>query len=274
MITINPVPPSPAIRSLFAGWQETCIWSCLQGVMGRVYAQEGARPSWAAARLGDFCFLAGSPSRQAALVPVCEQGGGAEYVIMVPQTAGWAAVIEEVYGACASPFTRYATKKDTKGFDRGRLEQMAGRVPSGYEIRPIGRELFEQLKSLAWGRDLVRQYRDFGQFSRLGLGFAALCLADGKPAAGASSYSSYLGGVEIEIDTQKEHQRRGLARACGARMILSCLERGLYPSWDAHNRASLSLALSLGYELDYEYPAYEVFPGPSAAYGLIPSGRL
>lgn len=260
MAAITPIPPSPAIRALFAGWPETCIWSCLQGVMGRVYAEAGAHPSWAAARLGDFCFLAGTPSREAALIPVREQDGGAEYVIMVPQSAGWAAVIGEVYGACASPFTRYATKKDGTSFDRERLSQMAGRVPSGYEIRPIGRELFKQLKGLAWGRDLVRQYQDFGQFSRLGLGFAAVCLTDGEPAAGASSYSSYLGGVEIEIDTQERHQRRGLARACGARMILGCLERGLYPSWDAHNRASLDLALSLGYELDHEYLAYEVFP--------------
>ena len=29
-------------------------------------------------------------------------------------------------------------------------------------------------------------------------------------------------------------RNRGLASACGAALILECLERGLYPSWDAH----------------------------------------
>lgn len=264
---IKPIAPSPAVCALFADWPETCIWSCLQGVMGRLYADSFQNPSWAAARLGDFCFLAGAPSREAALIPVREQGRGAEYVIMVPQNAGWATVIESVYETRAAAITRYATKKDSRGFDRKRLAQMAGDVPGGYEILPIGRELFERLKNLPWGWDLVRQYPDFGQFSRLGLGFAALSQADGEPAAGASSYSSYLGGVEIEIDTRPEHRRKGLARACGARLILSCLEKGLYPSWDAHSPISLNLALSLGYELDYAYPAYEVFPqgagGPS-----------
>ena len=30
-------PPEQAAL-LFAGWEETLLWSCLQGVMGKVYA--------------------------------------------------------------------------------------------------------------------------------------------------------------------------------------------------------------------------------------------
>ncbi|MDD7004979.1 MAG: GNAT family N-acetyltransferase, partial [Clostridiales bacterium] len=41
--------------------------------------------------------------------------------------------------------------------------------------------------------------------------------------------------------------------------ILECLDRGLYPSWDAQNLGSLSLAKKLGYEFSHEYPAYEIF---------------
>ena len=37
-----------------------------------------------------------------------------------------------------------------------------------------------------------------------------------------------------------------------------CLKEGLYPSWDAQNMNSVRLAEKLGYELDYEYAAYEV----------------
>lgn len=51
---------------------------------------------------------------------------------------------------------------------------------------------------------------------------------------------------------------RGLATACGARLILDCLERGLYPNWDAHDSRSLHLAEKLGYRLDHPYRAYWV----------------
>ena len=36
------------------------------------------------------------------------------------------------------------------------------------------------------------------------------------------------------------------------------VEEGLYPSWDAANRASLGLAEKLGYEFSREYPSYKV----------------
>ncbi len=77
--------------------------------------------------------------------------------------------------------------------------------------------------------------------------------------AGASSYSSYAGGIEIEIDTREDHRRKGLAYICGARLILECCSRGLYPSWDAQNLQSVALAEKLGYHFDHAYIAYEIW---------------
>ena len=81
---------------------------------------------------------------------------------------------------------------------------------------------------------------------------------EGVPVSGASSYSGYPGGIEIEIDTRADFRRKGLARICGAKLILECLERGLYPSWDAHNPGSAALAKKLGYRFDRAYAAYEM----------------
>ena len=88
----------------------------------------------------------------------------------------------------------------------------------------------------------------------LGKGFAIF--KDHRLVAGASSYASYNRGIEIEIDTRAGWRRQGLALACGARLILECLELGLYPSWDAHTWASVQLAQKLGYHLDHEYLTY------------------
>ena len=101
-----------------------------------------------------------------------------------------------------------------------------------------------------------KQYKNTDDYRERGIGTAVLF--DGTLAAGASSYTVYQGGIEIEIDTKEEHRRRGLARACAARLILECLDRGLYPAWDAHNKASPALALKLGYHFDKEYEAFEI----------------
>ena len=65
-------------------------------------------------------------------------------------------------------------------------------------------------------------------------------------------------GIEIEIDTREDHRRKGLAYACGAKLVLECLEKGLYPSWDAQNKWSVALAEKLGYHFSQEYVAYEI----------------
>ena len=90
-------------------------------------------------------------------------------------------------------------------------------------------------------------------------GLGAAILKDGELVSGASSYTSYRGGIEIQIDTREDYRRQGLAYICGAKLILECLERGWYPSWDAQNPGSAALAQKLGYHLDHEYTAYEVY---------------
>ena len=73
---------------LFAGWEETLIWSCLQGVMGSVFVTDPDHPVSALAFVGCFGFYAGEPDREL----VENKPGG--FVIMVPQDEAWAALIE------------------------------------------------------------------------------------------------------------------------------------------------------------------------------------
>lgn len=242
------------VNQLFDGWQETLIWSCLQGVMGRLYTTSKEEPVSAMALLGDFCFLAGMADKE--LVSFrpewCEQ----DFVIMIPQTKEWAALIEEVYGEKARKVERYAIKKEPNVFDRDRLQQIVNELPSGYELKMMDKELFECCKELDWCRDWVSQYETYEMYQRLGLG--VVLLRDGEVVSGASSYSSYQGGIEIEIDTKESYRRNGLALVCGAKLILECLERGWYPSWDAQNLGSVALAEKLGYHFDHIYVAYEI----------------
>lgn len=245
---------SRKIEALFDGWQETLIWSCLQGVMGRLYANAVDSPTAVMALLGDFCFFAGEPDRE--LVLYRPAWRVQDFVIMVPQAEAWARLIEACYGERAKRVSRYAIKKEPRIFDRDRLQRAVETLPDAYELRSMDRELFYHCRDISWCRDWVSQYDTYEKYQEYGLG--AVVLKDGEPVSGASSYSGYLGGIEIEIDTREEYRRRGLAYVAGAKLILECLDRGLYPSWDAQNMWSVALAEKLGYHFDHAYAAYEV----------------
>ena len=256
---IYEVTGTEQVMQLFAGWQETMIWSCLQGVMGHLYADSADNPQSAMAILGDFCFFAGTPDRE--LVTFKPQWCRQDFLIMTACCAQWFALIEAAYGEKAVKVTRYAMKKEPDIFDRKKLIAFSKSLSKEFSLRLIDREMYQACRKQNWSRDLVSLYSDYEEYEKTGLGVVALL--KGEPVAGASSYSSYKGGIEIEIDTRAEYRRQGLATACGARLILECLDRGLYPSWDAQNLWSVALAEKLGYHFDHEYTAYEI-----NAYGM------
>lgn len=230
--------------ALFAQWEKPMVRACLQGRMGRVVPWGEAS---ALATIGDFCFLAGEPDRE-----LLER---ADRPILVPGSQGWSRLIEEVLGERAAPFTRCATRRRAET-DTDRLKSFTETLPQGFSIRRIDKEIYFTLMGESWSKDLCGNFADAEDFLVQGLGFAVL--REGRPVAGAASYAVCDGGIEIEIDTRPDFRRRGLAKACGARLILECLDRGLYPGWDAHDSRSLSLAEQLGYQLDHPYTAYWV----------------
>jgi len=240
------------IHKIFGNWNETIIWSCLQGIMGEVHTN---LPKDAAmAILGDFAFFSGNPDEE--LIRFKPESCKQDFIIMVPQNAKWAGLIEKCYGAKAKKVTRYAIKKETDIFDVEKLKQVVFGLPNSYDIKKIEEAEYNMCRENGWAFDLVSNYKDYTTYKNLGMGIAVL--KDGELVAGASSYSTYDKGIEIEIDTREDHQRKGLAYACASKLILECLEKGLYPSWDAQNKWSVALAQKLGYHFSHEYVAYEV----------------
>ncbi len=233
---------------LFEGWQETLIYSCLQKVMGKIIITGLEYPKSAMAYVGCFVFYAGEPDRE--LVINKPEG----FVIMVPQNKAWEACIEECFPE-AKRITRYAIKKDTR-FDKDRLRDMAAGLPEGYELKEIDEKIYDMCLSDPVTRDFVSSFESKEKYLEIGRGM--VILKSDRIVAGASSYTRYNEGIEIEVDTVSEERRKGLATIASAALILRCLDEGLYPSWDAQNMNSVRLAEKLGYEFDHEYTAYEV----------------
>ena len=194
----------------------------------------------------DFTFLAGRPDPS-----LLARAPGP---ILVPRTEDWNEVIEAVFGERAVKELRYAVKKEPDVFDRQRLEQFISALPAGYTLRLIDEPLVPVLLGEAWSKDFCAAFDSPEDCCRRGVGVAAMY--EGVPVAGAGSYCVYRRGIEVEIDTREDHRRRGLAAACGARLILECLDRGLYPSWDAIDLRSVALAEKLGYHRREPYTTY------------------
>lgn len=242
------------IAHLFKGWEETLIWSCLQGYMGKAWADDMEPHQSARIITGDFCFLAGEPDKDMLNnIP-------AKFMLLLPGGPRWEALIETVYQKKAKKVERYAIKKEPLVFDRQVLLKYMGQLPVKYSLEIIGEDRFRQVREESWSGDLcpAAQFPSYESYAKYGMGVVAVWEESGIVASGASSYGVYDKGIEIEVDTKKGHRRKGLALACASKLILECLDRGIYPSWDAQNMGSVHLAEKLGYHFDKAYVAYEV----------------
>lgn len=244
------------LAPLFEGWQETLIWSCLQGEMGAAWSDGNIPPQAAQIITGDFYFFAGdaASAEAGALVRnlTVPRETRSSTALFLPQDEAWAELIVSVYGKRAQRSVRYAIKKESDIFDRKTLESFRCALPGHYRLTPIDREIYDITKQEDWAFDFCSQFESFEDYQKRGAGFAIMY--GDELAAGASSYTVYHGGIEIEIGTKLSHRRKGLALTCASALILYCLDHGLYPSWDAANLASVSLAEKLGYHFSHEYP--------------------
>ena len=236
------------VKGLFEGWQETLITSCLQKVMGRIFVTDQSEPASAFAFVGCFGFFAGKPDWE--LVKSKPEG----FALLTTRDRHWAELIERAYPD-AKKVTRYAIRKDTR-FDVNSLKKNLLLLPDGYELKEIDAELYDKCLESPVTADFVSSFHSKAAYLRDGRG--VVVVRNGEIVSGASSYSRYREGIEIEVDTVEAERRKHLALIACSALILRCLDEGLYPSWDAQNMVSVRLAEKLGYQFDHEYTAYEV----------------
>lgn len=242
------------IASLFEGWNETPVWSCLQGHLGQAFADDPDNPQSAQISIGDFCFFAGIPNPE--LIRNIPDPSKVPVITLVARQENWHPLIESIYNRQYKKFTRYALKKEPEAFDLEQLRANLAMLPQDCEIYQIDDLLYNALQNEDWSKDLCSQFKNAQDYTQNGLGF--VIIKNHEIIAGASSYTYYNDGIEIQIDTKQPYRRQGLARIVGSRLILECLQENLYPSWDAISPESLHLAESLGYCLETPYTAYAV----------------
>jgi len=236
------------IASIVSNWEDGLIYSFLQGYMGYALVDNEEEPQSVQIVVGDFSFFAGEINTD-----LLENLASP---ILIAQNKAWAKEIETFFKDKIVKRKRYKMKTSIKSFNLEKLTTYVNSLNKEYSLSKIDKNLYKKIIKESWSVDLCSQFNSAEDYEKNGLGF--VILKDDKIVSGASSYVIYDNSIEIEIDTKREYREKGLATACGAKLILECLEKGIFPSWDAQDLRSVALAEKLGFIFDSPYDAYYI----------------
>ncbi|MDF2886626.1 MAG: hypothetical protein K0R23_1011 [Lacrimispora sp.] len=228
-----------------------------EGRMGKVWVPQRDNPSFCLIHSGNFVYLTGiCPKGELALelrellINNCSQG------FITPCDERWSEWLEETFGGNCRIMSRYAMKTDENYFSKEALNNYLNSIPDGIQIRKIDQGLYEKAMNSEWSREICSNFETQEDFIHCGFGFAAL---DGERLiSGCSAYKISEEKIVVKVATHKEYKRRGLALACSAELILSCLKQEIFPTWDADNIPAAGLAEKLGYIFEKEYQVYRL----------------
>ncbi len=244
MTTLVKVAPSERhiLSSLFAGHRNlrTFIDSTLEGRCGSAVVDDLSDPQAAYVKLGSFTFLGGD-SRHPIARQLVQQLPTYCFLIGCEH---WREIIFGVHKTGIETSMRFPYSCER--VDIRHIQNLIVQSPAGFHIERIDQELGDQMIEEV-NPNLIPSYsfESSEDFFNRGIGFCAL--SGHRVVSGATSAAAFKNSIEIQVNTNEEYQRKGLATAVSAALIEFCLEHGISPNWDAHNPISCGLAEKLGY---------------------------
>lgn len=239
------------INKFFKNTDEKLILTYIQGHMGEAWVDDLTNPTMIEVVVGDFVFFGGIPKGEEA----------EELILNIPlnsiiyvENNKWGDLLEKFYQKDIKKIKRYAFKKCKENLNKAYINSLAKKLPKDYLLKRADEKFLNEYLIDEVSVDFISQFKSKEDYLRRGTGY--FIVKGNKVIAGASSYVIYDDGIEIEVDTHKNYRNKGFATIVSSALISECLDRGIYPNWDAANLISAKLAKKLGYELNY---AYEVF---------------
>lgn len=233
------------------------LWACIEGkMMGRAWVDKKEDPSIGIVFIADFCFLLGSndESHQLSIKKLLDKAKGK---ILVPYSNYWSSFIEKYFSDNHKKYDRYAMKGKMDEFHKVKIKSFIDIVEKEFHIEKINKNNYRKVLEDKFMADCCSNFSSFEEFLRNGIGY--IIIHEDEIISGASSYSYCNGAIDITIGTKREYRKKGLALACASKVILECLDRNIYPTWDAANIESVALAEKLGYHFHEEYCVYSIY---------------
>ena len=247
---------------------DSCPEAFLDGLMGRGLCDSLEQPDYGIVQMGHYCYLGGNGYglEKKNLLSIVETMVQRPYIVFVPLSESWDRLLFE--DASFQKITRYAMDKPKLQYFNPKLlasyiseiaydpNYVGSTISRRYTIKPINEIYYYLIQKQEWTQEFTTNYKDYATFARYGFGFIIIEGNTGKIAAISSSFSTSKNSIEIELATSPRYRKRGFGTAVAARMILECLNRKMFPRWDAANLISVKIAEKLGFTFIEEYSSY------------------
>ncbi|WP_208560590.1 GNAT family N-acetyltransferase [Marinilactibacillus kalidii] len=253
MIKKVPEQKRRLVEPFFKQFDDTMIRTYLEGHMGEAWVDDLDQPTAAQITVSVFTFFSGdarSTAAEALLKNVPED------VLVIVETDEWKQELESVHAGHYEKYSRYRFEQSQVVLDPKHLKAIIDQLPSAYTLRKIDKAVIEMPSLHHLSPDFTGNFESAEDYLDRGIGYVVI--HEDKVVSGASSFSIYDGGIEIEVGTDEGYRRQGLAAIVSAALIRDCLYQNRYPNWDAENIGSAKLAQSLGYSLKEPYDTYYV----------------
>ena len=254
MKTVDVKKNKKDLSVLFKDFQWNFIpTSILEGSMGEVLVDDPDNPQTAILSIPEFkiSFLGGEANRE-----VVE-----DYLNDLPFFATlmfgseeWPQELKTIHPDRWLVMPRFAFSSDSLNIEY--LKGLKNKISDRYRIEKINLEIATLIMN---EKTEITEEQLFGfesaeGFMKRGMGY---CVFEGEEmvSIGAAGVACKK-GIEIQINTAKEHKKKGLATAVAAALIIDCLEQGIDPNWDAATEISAGLAKKLGYTENGRYLVY------------------
>lgn len=215
--------------------------SVLDGLMGEAYTDNLETPTIAYLLVRQYCFINGDSKSELAKQVLKTIPNTCKRIIA---NSDWNDIIESTYNNFEKN-KRYSLKKEKNIFDKQQLQEFSEILNNEYEIKVIEEKIYDLIKDDNKDPLDMKITDDY-----LNRGIGVCCFRDDEIVGICSSNIIYKDGIEINIRVKEGYKHKGIGTAMASKLILMCLEKGIYPSWDAANLTSLQLAKKLGYNYD------------------------
>lgn len=252
MIRKLPVNERTKVITLF---NEVTYWSSailgmIEGNVGDIYVDDIEEPSVALLHNKIIQIICGNPKAEAItellkLIPKIA-------VIQHPKDNNWIELLQSFFKDKLQYQNR--TKFSSQDLNLEQIRSLKTPIPDGFTIVELSESIINR-----FDEHLTSQYEMFygsiANFISKGFGFCALDAKGEIASLAACANPLYNNEFEIDISTNPNYRRMGLATITCAYLIEYSLLNGFIPHWDAANEISTNLALKLGYTKPEYYKA-------------------
>lgn len=225
--------------------------SCIMEEKGKVFVDSIDKPDILLYHHSFINFISGNPHNEhvkelLSLIPPHK-------MIFIPNEE-WVKALKDNFGFKLIEKKDSRWKLSSTQLSIDHVSNLAKTIPEGYTLEKIdgmNADLFtdtfkEAIFDLFGSAELFLE-KGFGYCIRAG---------DTIVCAAATGDSPYEQAFEIQVMTDKQHRKKGLATIACAALIQYSLENEFKPQWDAENEPSVKLAEKLGFTDPIAYSFY------------------